>query len=474
MLYSIIYHAQQVHFPSDPMQPGPMYMYFLCPRKCGLFGVTCEGMPQQVTYLIDEGMSISKGVNSVSSFLDHFFANHGLGEKYVHLHCDNCSGQNKNNYLLWYLAWRVMHSLHLSVSLNCLITGHTKFGPDWCFGQIKQNYRRHMVSCLEDIGDVIKTSTVTGVNIPQKVGSEDGEVEVPQADWQSFLRPFFRLMKGIKQYHHFRFDAAQSGVVYRREYSDSEEERCELLLDSEVLPPQHRPQPVTPPGFDNNRKWYPHNKIREFCTPNTMDIVLGQQKSPSVCHDQWCNQVLGMLARVVVAGEVAEEVVGDVLGEMTGKMAGEKAGEMTGKMAGEKAGMCEVAGEMVGEMTGKMAGTMAGEMTGELAGDKAGETSQTTGELAGDVTGEVTGELAGDKAGKMAGEVTGDKAGKMAGELAGEVTGELAGEKAGETTGETTGEKAGKMAGELSGEVVDKLVNPPPNVDVGGRGVNSQ
>ena len=158
MHYSFDY-AQQVHFPSDPMQPGPMY--FLCPRKCGLFGVTCEGMPQQVTYLIDEGMSISKGVNSVISFLDHFFANHGLGEKKVHLHCDNCSGQNKNNYLLWYLAWRVMHSLHLSVSLNFLITGHTKFGPDWCFGLIKQNYRRHMVSCLEDIVDVVKTSTVT-------------------------------------------------------------------------------------------------------------------------------------------------------------------------------------------------------------------------------------------------------------------------------------------------------------------------
>ena len=144
--------------------------------------------------------------------LDHFFANHGLGEKKVHLHCDNCSGQKKNNYLLWYLAWRVMHSLHLSVSLNFLITGHTKFGPDWCFGLIKQNYRRHMVSCLEDIVDVVKTSPVTGVNIPQKVGSEDGEVEVPQADWQSFLRPFFLLMKGIKEYRHFRFVAARGTI----------------------------------------------------------------------------------------------------------------------------------------------------------------------------------------------------------------------------------------------------------------------
>jgi hypothetical protein len=43
--------AQQVHLPSDPLQPGPVY--FLTPRKCGLFGICCEGLPQQVNYLID-------------------------------------------------------------------------------------------------------------------------------------------------------------------------------------------------------------------------------------------------------------------------------------------------------------------------------------------------------------------------------------------------------------------------------------
>ena len=112
--------------------------------KGGLLGVTFEGMSQQVTYLIDEGMVITKAANAVISYLDHFFANYGIGEMHVHLHCDNCSGQNKNNYrgyMLWYLAWRVIHSLHLSVSVNFLITGHTKFGPDWCFGLIKQTYR---------------------------------------------------------------------------------------------------------------------------------------------------------------------------------------------------------------------------------------------------------------------------------------------------------------------------------------------
>ena len=39
-------HILQVHYPSDPQQPGPMY--FLTPRKCAIFGVCCEGVPRQV------------------------------------------------------------------------------------------------------------------------------------------------------------------------------------------------------------------------------------------------------------------------------------------------------------------------------------------------------------------------------------------------------------------------------------------
>ena len=48
-------------------------------------------------------MSIGKGANSIISYLHHFFQTHGLGEKTAHLHVVNCMGQNKNNYVLYYL-----------------------------------------------------------------------------------------------------------------------------------------------------------------------------------------------------------------------------------------------------------------------------------------------------------------------------------------------------------------------------------
>ena len=90
--------AQQVHYPHNPFQPGPMY--FKTARKCAIFGVCCEGIPRQINYLVDEAADTGKGANTVVSLLHHFFEHHGLGEVEVDLHADNCVGQNKNNIVL--------------------------------------------------------------------------------------------------------------------------------------------------------------------------------------------------------------------------------------------------------------------------------------------------------------------------------------------------------------------------------------
>lgn len=58
MHYSFDY-AQQVHFSSNPQQPGPAF--FLTARKCQIFGVACEPLVTQVNYLIDESESVGRG-----------------------------------------------------------------------------------------------------------------------------------------------------------------------------------------------------------------------------------------------------------------------------------------------------------------------------------------------------------------------------------------------------------------------------
>ena len=95
--YSFDY-AQQVFYPFSLQQVGPLYL--LVPRIVAIFGVNCEGLRRQVNYVTDEAVHVGKGANAVISQLHHFFANYGLGECGVDLHCDNCSGQNKNNFLM--------------------------------------------------------------------------------------------------------------------------------------------------------------------------------------------------------------------------------------------------------------------------------------------------------------------------------------------------------------------------------------
>ena len=52
-------------------------------------------------YFIDESVATGKGANATISYVHDFLENHGAGETNVHLHADNCGGQNKNNYVLW-------------------------------------------------------------------------------------------------------------------------------------------------------------------------------------------------------------------------------------------------------------------------------------------------------------------------------------------------------------------------------------
>ena len=72
------YYAQQIHFPSDPLQPGPIY--FLTPRKYTVFGIHCEAIPRQVNFLTDEAGECGKGANNVVSHLHYYLESHGLGE----------------------------------------------------------------------------------------------------------------------------------------------------------------------------------------------------------------------------------------------------------------------------------------------------------------------------------------------------------------------------------------------------------
>ena len=156
--------AQQIHFPSSPQQVGPLY--FLTPRKCQLFGVCSESHMEQVNYLIDENDFPGKGANAVVSMVHHYLDFKLATCPHLLLHADNAVGQNKNNTLLGYLAWRVSTGRNRSLEMSFMLPGHTKFAPDRFFGQIKKLYRRTSVSTLCEIEEIVRNSIIDGRNIP--------------------------------------------------------------------------------------------------------------------------------------------------------------------------------------------------------------------------------------------------------------------------------------------------------------------
>ena len=64
------------------------------------------------------------------------------------------------------------------MSVNFLIAGYTKFGPDCCFGFTKQKLRRTKVSSLSEIADVVQSGIISGFNVPQLFGHEAANVFV--------------------------------------------------------------------------------------------------------------------------------------------------------------------------------------------------------------------------------------------------------------------------------------------------------
>ena len=109
-----------------------------------------------MNYLIDEASNTGKGGNTIISLLHHFLATHGFGEVSVHFHADNCCGQNKNRFLMYYLMWKIRVGLHQEIKISFLPVGHTKFSPDWCF--MKQQYRKTNIGCLDDIVAAVNSS----------------------------------------------------------------------------------------------------------------------------------------------------------------------------------------------------------------------------------------------------------------------------------------------------------------------------
>lgn len=265
MHYSFDY-AQQVHYPSSPQQPSSLY--FKTARKCAVFGICCEPISKQVTYIIDEACATGKGADTVISYLHHFLEVHSQGETKLLLHADNCCGQNKNNALMQYLAWRTLTTQHKTIQISFMIPGHTKFAPDRFFGLFKKKFRMSNVDTMQDMARTVQSSTDKAINLPQPIVDPVSKQQLVHVyKWSAFLEQFFKPIPHILSYQVFHTSSLNPGTFLLQKHSSSPKEEVSILRDvDEAIPVGHLPEEISLKGLTLERQWYLYEQIREFCT----------------------------------------------------------------------------------------------------------------------------------------------------------------------------------------------------------------
>lgn len=175
----------------------------------------CETPNKQVNYLIPESVSSTKGSNLITSLFHHYLEQNSKGEDVMHHHADNCVGQNKNNILLSYLAWRISNNKNKMIVLSFMPVGHTKFSCDWAFGLFKNKFRTMYISSIQELIECAVQSTPTSkVNSAVSLGNEKGDIEIQVFDWLNFFKYFnCKKVPLITHYNHFTFDEDNKGKV---------------------------------------------------------------------------------------------------------------------------------------------------------------------------------------------------------------------------------------------------------------------
>lgn len=173
-----------------------------------------------------------------------------------------------------YFMWRIISGKHKSIQFCFLPVGHTKFSPDWAFGMMKRKLRHTRVCSLTELKFCFEASSpVSAVNVACLTGSESGEVFVPVSDWQTFLmnEMNYKRIDGIKNLHYLHFHADHPGQVKVHENSESPIQLIHMTTASVLS--DNTPSAIIPDGISHDRKQYLFNKIRQFCSEETKDVL---------------------------------------------------------------------------------------------------------------------------------------------------------------------------------------------------------
>ena len=199
------------------------------------------------------------------------------GEKHLKITCDNAGGQNKNNVTIWFYLYLAICKYYETIELNFMIPRHTKFKCDSNFGLIKKLYRKTTVDCVDHIVEVIKKSSIAGLNKSQRYNTGKG---FQYLDIKSILGIYFKKLSGIQKFQHFLFEISNPGIVKVQEIANGSFYEFNLLKIKKANISDIIKEikslfilVLTPSPLDYKRQEYLYNNIRLFVKDEYKDIT---------------------------------------------------------------------------------------------------------------------------------------------------------------------------------------------------------
>jgi hypothetical protein len=181
---------------------------------------------------------------------------------------DNCSGQNKNNYVLKILcAWLIEKGFFRKVSVAFLVKGHTKNPCDHLFNAPKRFYRAQNIETFEDLIVILNKSNDV---VATEVMPEDFH------DWAKMFKELYSDFPAVLKYHLFEsedieFVSMKVGDGHAEEVTNlkfPKEEDYQLCAEPlETL----LPSVLIPPGLKEIKMVERYTKFRPFLKPINMD-----------------------------------------------------------------------------------------------------------------------------------------------------------------------------------------------------------
>ncbi|KAE9194952.1 hypothetical protein PF004_g20572 [Phytophthora fragariae] len=182
-----------------------------------VFGIFYENEGAQTNYVYDEFVS-GRGSDQINSRLQHFIRTVLLpaGKKHLIGYADNCSGQNKNNYVIKFFLAQVQMGVFERINYKFFVKGHTKNSCDRGFDHIRRHVGRYDCWKMDHIVSAVNEAATSSSAVHISRGNEFFK------SYKPLVTELYKKLVGVQQYQIFSMEATKPGVVQCKKGPDDE------------------------------------------------------------------------------------------------------------------------------------------------------------------------------------------------------------------------------------------------------------